>query len=151
MSISVQGKNMENKTQPQNLNFCYTAHIEVRYAETDAMGVVHHATYPIWFEQARTEIFRFKGFPYSEMEKQGFASPVLQLQVEYKQSCRYGDMVDVEIAAFREDKLKMRFYYKVSVQGKICATGNTLHIFTKQGRPTRETPAGFNEMFPLEG
>ena len=34
----------------------YTAHIEVRYAETDAMGIVHHSVYAIWFD-AGTSIF----------------------------------------------------------------------------------------------
>ena len=43
----------------------YTAHIEVRYAETDAMGIVHHSVYAIWFEQARTEIFRENGIPFA--------------------------------------------------------------------------------------
>ena len=58
-------------------NFSFKTHIQVRYAETDAMGVVHHATYPIWFEQARVDFFRAAGAPYDEVEREGFASPVL--------------------------------------------------------------------------
>ena len=55
-------------------NFSFKTRIQVRYAETDAMGVVHHATYPIWFEQARVDFFRAVGAPYDEVEREGFAS-----------------------------------------------------------------------------
>ena len=124
--------------------FVYTAHIEVRFAETDAMGIVHHATYPIWFEQARTEFFRTIGAPYVEMEKEGFESPVLELGVQYKRSCRYGDIADVETTLELVDKLRCRFNYRVLVNGELCTTGYSLHIFTKEGRPTRERPASFS-------
>jgi len=124
--------------------FVYTARIEVRYAETDAMGIVHHATYPIWFEQARTEFFRVAGAPYAEMEKEGFASPVLELGVEYKRPCHYGDFVDVETTLEILDKLRCRFNYKAFVNGELCTSGHTVHIFTKNGRPTRERPATFS-------
>lgn len=130
---------MENK-------YTHTARIEVRFAETDAMGVVHHATYPIWFEQARTELFRTAGAPYAEMEKEGFESPVLELNVQYKQPCRYGEFVDVETSMERIDKLKCRFNYNVYVEGKLCTVGYTVHIFTKNGRPSRELPESFKRI-----
>lgn len=129
-------------------NLIHTAHIEVRYAETDAMGIVHHATYPIWFEQARTEYFRVAGAPYADMEKEGFMSPVLELNVQYKHPCHYGEFADVEATLVKEDKLKFRFHYKITVNGTLCVTGSTLHIFTKNGRPTREMPATFYKLFP---
>lgn len=127
-------------------NFVYTAHIEVRFAETDAMGIVHHATYPIWFEQARTEFFRNLGAPYAEMEKEGFESPVLEINVQYKHPCHYGEIVDVETTIERIDKIKCRFNYKVYSQGKLCTVGYSLHIFTKNGMPTREKPKCFQKI-----
>ena len=62
----------------------HTCRIEVRYAETDQMGVVHHAVYPVWFEQARLEYFRSAGANYTDIEAAGFVSPVLKLEVQYK-------------------------------------------------------------------
>ena len=84
-------------------NFSFKTRIQVRYAETDAMGVVHHATYPIWFEQARVDFFRAVGAPYDEVEREGFASPVLELNVQYKRPCRFGDFVDVETSSCTKD------------------------------------------------
>ena len=35
--------------------------IRVRYAETDRMGLLHHANYLVYFEQGRTELLRGLG------------------------------------------------------------------------------------------
>lgn len=125
--------------------YTHTARIEVRYAETDQMGIVHHSVYAVWFEQARTEFFRTAGASYAQMEAEGFASPVLEINVQFKQPTRYGDFVDVETTMVRVDKLRVQFNYKVFVEGKLCTTGSTLHCMTKNGRPTRELPESFSK------
>jgi acyl-CoA thioester hydrolase len=55
--------------------------IKVRYAETDQMGVVHHANYALYLELARIEWLSMLGFSYAEMEKQGVILPVVSLLV----------------------------------------------------------------------
>ena len=104
-------------------NFSFKTRIQVRYAETDAMGIVHHATYPIWFEQARVDFFRAVGAPYDEVEREGFASPVLELNVQYKRPCRFGDFVDVETRLVHEGRCKYKFLYQVTLNGEVCTTG----------------------------
>jgi len=127
---------MDNQTKTS------TTRIEVRYAETDQMGIVHHSVYAVWFEQARTEFFRkVVGTPYAEIEKEGFSSPVLELNVRYRNSTHYGEFVDIETSMVRESKIQFRFNYKLTVEGKLCATGSTLHCFLKNGVPSRELPS----------
>ena len=46
--------------------------ITVRYAETDCMGVTHHAVYPVWFEVARTDYIKNAAVSYAEMERRGY-------------------------------------------------------------------------------
>lgn len=53
----------------ETCSYEYTTRIEVRYAETDQMGIVHHSVYAIWFEQARTEFFRTASASYADMKK----------------------------------------------------------------------------------
>ena len=132
-------------TPMEACTYTHTARIEVRYAETDQMGIVHHSVYAVWFEQARTEFFREAGASYADMEAEGFGAPVLELNVQFKAPTHYGDFVDIETTMVREGKLKMRFYYKATVNGKLCTTGSTLHCMTKDGRPTRELPASFSK------
>lgn len=55
--------------------------IRVRYAETDKMGVVHHATYPLYYEAGRTELLRDLGLSYREMEDNGFMMPLIDYNV----------------------------------------------------------------------
>ena len=60
------------------------ARIEVRYAETDQMGIVHHANYLVWFEQARTRLCSEAGLHYSEIEKRGYLLLVTGAQLSYR-------------------------------------------------------------------
>ncbi|OWU98761.1 thioesterase family protein [Fibrobacter sp. UWR2] len=124
----------------------YTSHIEVRYAETDAMGVVHHGSYPIWFEQARIDFFKSIGAPYTAIEKEGFESPVLELVVRYRQPCKFGDTVDIETTIYKVNTLKWKFQYRLFVGETLCATASTLHAFTKGGVPTMEKPECFRKV-----
>ena len=127
----------------ETCTFKHNTRIDVRYAETDQMGIVHHAVYAVWFEQARTEFFREAGASYADMEAEGFSSPVLELNVQFKNPTHYGEFVDIETTMVRVDRLRVRFFYKATVNGKLCTTGSTLHCMLKDGRPTRELPSGF--------
>ena len=129
----------------ETCTFKHTARIDVRYAETDQMGIVHHAVYAVWFEQARTEYFREAGASYADMEAEGFSSPVLELNVQFKNPTHYGEFVDIETTMVREGSLKFRFEYKVFVNGNLCTTGSSLHCMTKGGRPTRDLPSSFSK------
>ena len=68
----------------------YRTQIAVRYAETDRMGIVYHANYLVWFEIARSEFLEKLGFPYEEMEKAGYMSPVADVQLSYGMPLTYG-------------------------------------------------------------
>ena len=72
-----------------------TIDVEVRYAETDQMGVVHHSRYLVWFELARTQLCREAGHPYDEIEKKGLWLMVSGAHLSYRDGARYGDTVQV--------------------------------------------------------
>ena len=107
----------------------HTSHIEVRYAETDQMGVVHHSVYAVWFEQARTDFFKTVGSTYADVEKQGFLCPVLELNVRYRYPTHYGDVVDIETTLMRRGRLHFKFHYRLFVKGTLCAEGTPSTAF----------------------
>ncbi|GAA0498147.1 thioesterase family protein [Deinococcus depolymerans] len=112
--------------------------IRVRYAETDAMGVVHHATYPVWFEVARTDLMNALGLPYRDVEARGYYLMLSGLNVEYRRAARYDDTLQVltRVAAVRSRTLT--FTYEVRRGDELLATGETRHIATDhQYRPAR--------------
>lgn len=87
--------------------------ISVRYAETDQMGVVHHAVYPVWFEQARTEFIRTIGITYSQMEAMGILLPVYELTARYLRPAKYEDELTVETNISRITPARIVFAYRI--------------------------------------
>lgn len=67
----------------------------VRYAETDRMGVVHHAAYLVWFEEGRSAYIRERGWSYAEIEREGFFLAAGELQAKYLRPARYDQLVTV--------------------------------------------------------
>ena len=103
--------------------------VEVRYAETDQMGVVHHAVYPIWFELARTRLCAEGGQPYALIEGAGFFLVVSGLELTYRDGARYGDCVTVRSWVDWAASRAVQFGYEVKRGDDLLVTGNTRHIW----------------------
>jgi acyl-CoA thioester hydrolase len=112
--------------------------IRVRYAETDAMGVVHHATYPVWFEVGRTDLMHALGLPYATVEARGYYLMLSGLNVEYRRAARYDDTLTVTTRVSSLRSRTLSFVYTVMRGPELLATGETRHIATdKAYRPAR--------------
>lgn len=122
--------------------------IEVRYAETDQMGVVHHANYLVWFELARTALCHETGFHYADIEKMGYLLMVTGAELRYLRGARYGDRVEVWCRLERFASRGLRFGYEVKRGDELLASGATEHIWVeaKSGRTCR-IPAVLAEPF----
>lgn len=105
--------------------------IVVRYAETDQMGVAHHANYPIWYEVARTDLVKKLGISYSEMERMGMMTPLVELNCRYIGTARYEDQLTVEASVEELTPARIRFSYRIFQKGqeKPINTGATLHAW----------------------
>ncbi|WP_281975544.1 acyl-CoA thioesterase [Halobacillus litoralis] len=107
--------------------------IQVRYQETDMMGVVYHANYLVWFEIGRTAFIEGLGFNYSEIEKKGVFSPVVDVAVSYKKPVRYGDEATVRTWVETYDGLRVSYGYEVVLaNGDIAVSGETKHVIVKK-------------------
>ncbi len=88
--------------------------IKVRYGETDMMGVVYHANYLLYFEDARIDFLDAVGYPYDEyIEQAGYMSPIYGLQVQYRSPLRYGEAAFVRTSVAQS--LPMRTVYRQQV------------------------------------
>jgi acyl-CoA thioester hydrolase len=63
--------------------------LRVRYAETDQMGVVHHANYLLYLEESRTALMAARGCSYAELERSGWALPVRKAELRFRSPARY--------------------------------------------------------------
>lgn len=103
--------------------------IEVRYAETDQMGVVYHANYVIWLEIGRTQLIKDLGFSYAGLEKDGYLSPVTNVNINYKSSVRYGETVVVRTWIESHGKLRTTYGYEiVHEDGSVASSATSEHV-----------------------
>ena len=107
--------------------------IEVRYSETDKMGIVYHANYLVYLEIARTRFLEALGFPYIDMETDGYLSPVLNCNLNYGKPCKYGDTVVVFTSVTKLTPVRTEYSYRIYVKGDDLEndaprfTGSTTH------------------------
>ena len=107
--------------------------IEVRYAETDQMGVVYHANYLIWLEIGRTQLIKDLGFSYAGLEKDGYLSPVTNVNINYRIPVTYGDKVKVRTWIEKYGKIRTTYGYEiVHLDGRISSTATTDHVVVKK-------------------
>ncbi len=105
-------------------------HLRVRYAETDAQGVVYHANYLVFMEVGRGTLARERGLPYSELEARGVNLLVARAELKYKASARYDDPLVVRTRV-REIRGKLvTFEYRIEHEesGRLLVTGETAHV-----------------------
>lgn len=99
--------------------------IRVRYAETDRMGLLHHANYLVYFEQARTELLRAQGRSYKDVEDQGFYLVISKLEVKYKLPAHYDDVLTIRTTVTRTSPIRLEHKYEVFRDGALLAEGAT--------------------------
>ena len=112
--------------------------IQVRYAETDMMGIAYHGSYLPWLEIGRTNALRENGCVYADLEKAGFRLPVLEVNVQYKKPAFYDDIVVIETEMREKPHLRIRLDYTLTRRGELLATAHTVHAFINhQSEPVR--------------
>jgi acyl-CoA thioester hydrolase len=114
--------------------------IRVRYAETDAMGIVHHAVYPVWMELGRSDLLRELGQSYADWEARGVMMSVAELRVRYRAPARYDELVEVRTRVKEAGRRKVIFAYDVLRDGTRLAEGESLHVVTGSDGRARVMP-----------
>lgn len=107
--------------------------IDVRYQETDQMGVVYHANYLVWFEIGRTKFIEKLGLSYAAMEEKQVVSPVVDAQLSFKKPIRYGEKAYVETWLKSYDGLRTVYgYHILNEANEAVVSGSTEHVIVKK-------------------
>jgi acyl-CoA thioester hydrolase len=109
------------------VEFGFSTEVKVRFAETDAQGIAHHAIYLVWFEVARIDyLARFRG-GYPELQAEGIEALTLDASVTYRAPARFDDRLIVHARCADVRGARFRFEYLVARDGQTIAEGSTGH------------------------
>jgi acyl-CoA thioester hydrolase len=132
--------------------------IRARYAETDQMGVVHHANYLIWMEVARVDYCVAAGFRYKDLEKDhGILLAVTEVNCRYLSPARYDDEVEIITTLTKANYRAVTFGYEMrsvpapgsDEKARRIATGHTGHIFLNREMRIATLPDQFRWLFGI--
>lgn len=110
--------------------------VRVRYADTDMMGVVYHANYPVFFEIGRSEYMRLKGFTYREFEDMGYHLVVTGLEAKYYNSATYDDLLTVKTRISELQSRGLTFHYMIYREKTLLVEGTTKHLCINNNKKT---------------
>jgi acyl-CoA thioester hydrolase len=102
--------------------------IRVRYGDTDKMGVVYYGIYPLYFEMARSEYLRAKGFTYKKIEEMGYYLVVVDLAAKYYNNAGYDDLVIAKTSMPELRSRGLTFHYNVYKDDTLLVQGHTKHL-----------------------
>ena len=110
---------------------------QAQYHETDQMGVIHHANYLKWLEEARIDFLAECGVSYGAMEAEGIVSPIAEVTCRYRQPVRFGDSVQITLWVKRYTGVRLTLGYAVAREDGtvLCAEAETVSCFmNRDGR-----------------
>ena len=125
--------------------------LRVRFAETDAMGVAHHAAYLPWLESARVEYLRALGHPYRELrDVDGIEFAVVGIELRYHAPLRFDDEFTVACALAERARATFSLAYRVERGASLILSGRTRHaVLDRETGAPKRLPAWLSGM-PVE-
>lgn len=110
---------------PLDMKISHNYEYRIKYSETDMMGFVHHSNYARLYENARWELMRKLGIPYSEIEKQGIFMPVVSIESKFIKPLFYDDEIVIKTKITKLPTIKVEFEYNI-----LSKSGNLLNSAT---------------------
>jgi acyl-CoA thioester hydrolase len=120
--------------------YAFSTTVRVRFADTDAQGIAHNASYLVWFEVARVEYLRAYAGGYQTLRDHGIEALVLESHCRYVMPARFDDVLVVHARCREVRGARFRYEYAiVRDDGTLMADGYTAHacVDSETLRPTR--------------
>ena len=126
--------------------FKFSTDVRVRFAETDAQGIAHHASFVVWLEVARVHYLEQYAGGYLAIQAQGIEALTTEVHVRYHRAARFDDRLTVWTRCVDVRGARFRYDYAIERNGELVADGYTAHatVDRETHRPTR-VPAWFAE------
>jgi len=110
------------------------------------MGLLHHANYLVYFEQARTELLREAAMSYKQMEDEGFFLVLTKIEVKYKRPAKYDDVLTIRTTVARTTPVRIEHAYQVLRDGELLADGSSTLACVDRAGKLQALPEWFLKM-----
>lgn len=114
--------------------------IRIRFAETDLMGIVHHANYLLYVEEARVDYLLKRGARYADWIAQDLHFPVVDARLRYRNAAVFHDLVEVETWVGEASRIAIRFDYKIRRDDVVLAEAYTTLVCVDGKRTPKRIP-----------
>jgi acyl-CoA thioester hydrolase len=105
--------------------------VPVRFSEVDALGIVWHGHYLKFFEDGREAFGKQYKLGYLDMYKEKFATPLVNINVDFKKTVKYGDSITIVTTFINSPAAKIIFNYKIyrTSDNELVAKGESTQVF----------------------
>ncbi len=119
--------------------FAFSTEVQVRFAETDAQGIAHHASFLVWFEVARVAYLDAYAGGYRAIRERGLEALTTEAHVRYHRAAYFADQLTVGTRCAELRGARFRYEYRVERDGELVADGFTRHatVDRETYRPVR--------------
>lgn len=105
-----------------------TSHdVVVRFAETDAQGIAHHASFVVWLEVARVAYLAEHAGGYRAIRERGLEALTTSVHVDYHRAACFDDRLTVRLRCVDLRGARFRFEYRIERDGELVAEASTAH------------------------
>jgi acyl-CoA thioester hydrolase len=119
--------------------FTFSTDVRVRFAETDAQGIAHHASFVVWLEVARVAYLEAFAGGYGAIRERGIEALTTEVHLRYHQAATFDDLLTVWTRCTGMRGARFRYEYAIERAGELVADGHTSHatVDRETHRPTR--------------
>lgn len=119
--------------------FSFSTDVRVRFAETDAQGIAHHAAFVVWFEVARVAYLERHAGGYQSIRDRGLEALTTGVEIRYRRAAYFDETLTVWARCRDLRGARFRYEYLVTREDEIVAEGSTSHatVDARTYRPTR--------------
>jgi acyl-CoA thioester hydrolase len=113
--------------------YTHKTKLRVRYGETDQMGYVYYGVYAQYYEVGRVELLRSLGISYRELEEEGFALPVVNFEINYKNAAYYDDELTIRTTIKKLPSARIEFHYEtINKEKELLNSGRVVLVFVEK-------------------
>jgi acyl-CoA thioester hydrolase len=119
--------------------FSFSTDVRIRFAETDAQGIAHHASFVVWLEVARVAYLERYAGGYQAIRDRGIEALTTEVCLRYHRATYFDETLTVWARCGDLRGARFRYEYRVERRGELVADGYTRHATVDRDtyRPTR--------------